>query len=327
MIVQLRFQDKENFFHDTAQMLQSGIPLQRALEHLADGRDRAAAAARIAAPLVNAGIDAALGKSGFSTVDREIIGAGEQSGRLEESCRQMADYYAHLAHGRNRAIAASLYPVFLLHLAALLLSIPPAIVAGNFCFSKYFTQVVLFLGAAYLAGGLLVLLFWILARAFQSSSDADRLISTIPAVGGFFRDAALARFCLVLSLGIRSADGVLASLSRAGRASKSACLDEAAVVAVPAIRSGTGFADALAASRAFPADLDRTFRVAEASGRLDEETTRWAGIYRERFFKRVDSLTEWLPRILYLLIVGLVVLRMFSLIAQITGAYSTVFEM
>ena len=323
--MQLRFQDKEHFFHDTAQMLRSGIPLQRAWEHLAAGRDRAAAAARAAAPLVNQELDAALKAGGFSGVDREIFAAGEQSGRLEEACRELTVYYAHLAKGRKRAIAASLYPVFILHLAALLLSVPPAIIDGSF--SKFLTQVVFFLGTAYLAGGFFVLVFWTLAKAFQSSTAADRLIRAIPVVGGFFRDAALARFCLVLSLGIRSADGVLSSLGRAGRASRSACVDEASAAAVTAIRAGAGFAGSLAVSRSFPVDLDRAFRVAEASGRLEEEITRWAGIYRDRFFQRVDSLTEWLPRILYLLVVALVVFRMFSLIAQITGAYSSVLDM
>ncbi|MEI6491054.1 MAG: type II secretion system F family protein [Verrucomicrobiota bacterium] len=323
--MQLRFQDKEHFFHDTAQMLRSGIPLQRAWEHLAAGRDRSAAAARTAAARVNSGLDAALDAGGFSLVDREIMAAGEQSGRLEEACREMADYYAHLTAGRNRAVAASLYPVFILHLAALLLSIPPAIIDGHL--SGFFMQAALFLGTAYLIGGTFVLLFWVIARAFQSNPAADRLIRIVPVVGGFFRDAALARFCLVLSLGIRSADGVLSSLVRAGRASKSACLNEVAAAAVSAIRLGSGFADSLAASRTFPVDLERAFHVAEASGRLEAEITRWAGIYRDRYFKRIDALAEWLPRILYLLVVGMVVFRMFSLISQITGSLSSALEM
>ena len=296
-------------------MLRSGLPLQRAWEHLAAGRDRAADAARTAAPLVNQELDAALKAAGFSIVDREILAAGEQSGRLEEACRELADYYAHLAKGRKRAVTASLYPVFILHLAALLLSIPPAIIDGHL--SGFFMQVALFLGTAYLIGGSFVLLFWVIARAFESNPAADRLIRAIPVVGGLFQDAALARFCLVLSLGIRSADGVLSSLVRAGRASKSACLNEAAAAAVSAIRSGSGFADSLAASRTFPVDLERVFHVAEASGRLEAEITRWAGIYRDRYFKRIDALAEWLPRILYLLVVGMVVFRMFSLISQI----------
>jgi type II secretory pathway component PulF len=79
-------------------------------------------------------------------------------------------------------------------------------------------------------------------------------------------------------------------------------------------------------SKAFPTDLERAFHVAEASGRLEEEISRWAGIYRDRFFRCIESLTEWLPRILYLLIVALVVLHMFTLISQITGAFSAVLD-
>ena len=308
-----------------AQMLRSGLPLERALEQLARGRDRAAAAARIAAPLVNGGLDAALRAGGFSIVDREILGAGEQSGRMVEAFRELADYYAHLAAGRNRAVAASLYPVFILHFGALLLSVPPAIIDGSL--TKFFTQVALFLGTAYLIGGIFMAQSWMIARAFQSSAAAGRLIGAVPVIGGFFRDAALARFCLVLSLGIRSADGVLSSLRRAGRASKSADVQAAAEAAVPAIRSGKGFAEALAGSLAFPLDLERAFHVAEASGRLDEEITRWAGIYRERFFNRIESLTEWLPKILYLLVVALVVFRMFSMISLVTGSISSALEM
>ncbi|MBE2204165.1 MAG: type II secretion system F family protein [Chthoniobacterales bacterium] len=325
MIVQLRFKDKEHFFHDVAQMLRSGLPLQSALENLALGRDRTASAARRVAPGITTGLDAALQEGGFSIVDREILAAGEQSGRLEEACRELAGYYSYLESGRKRAVAASLYPLFLLHLAALLLSVPSAIIAGSFL--KFLGQVGVFLGAAYLAAFLVALAYGILARSFRSSPAADRLIRGIPILGGCLWDAALSRFCLVLSLGIRSADGVLASLRRAGRASKSAAIEAAAESAVSEIRSGTGFADALAASRAFPMDLERAFRVAEASGRLDEEITRWAGIYRDRFHARIETLTEWLPRIFYLLIVALVVARMFSMISQITGIYSSVLEM
>ncbi len=306
-------------------MLRSGITLQKALENLALGRDRTAKAARRAAPLINTGLDPALKAGGFSVVDCEILAAGEQSGRLEEACRELADYYSHLESGRKRAVAASLYPLFILHLGALLLSVPAAVIDGNLM--KFFTQVGTFLGTAYLAGAVIFSAYWILARSFQSSTFADRLIRTIPVVGGCFWDAALARFCLVLSLGIRSADGVLSSLRRAGRASKSASVEAAADAAVPLIRAGTGFAKALASSRAFPTDLERVFHVAEASGRLDEEITRWAGVYRERFFTRIETLTEWLPRLLYLLIVALVVYRMFGTISLISGAYSSVLEM
>ncbi len=257
-------------------------------------------------------------------LDTGILSAGEQSGRLEEACFELADYYSHLAKGRRQALAAAAYPLFILHLGAVLLSIPSAILAGGF--SSFLYQAGTFLGLAYLAVALGGSLVWGMAKAFVSNIAADRVISLIPVAGGFFRCAALTRFCLVLSLGIRSADGVIASLVRAGKAAGSVRLDEGAERAAAEIRSGEGFAAALRSTCAFPEDLERALLVAEASGRLDEEMSRWAGIYRERLFQRIEALASWLPRVLYFLVVALVVLRMFGLIAQITGEFSQVLE-
>jgi len=305
-------------------MLQSGLPLQRALEHMGSGRDRGADAARGVAGVLDAGPTDAFRQAGFSELDAGILGAGEQSGRLVEACSELAGYYAHLASGQRRALAASAYPVFILHLGAILLSIPPAILQGNF--PAFLREVAVFLGTAYAIVGVIGILLWLAARMFSRSAAGDRLISAVPVIGPLLRDGALARFCLVLSLGIRSADGFLAGLARAGEASGSARLRGAAGVAIAHIRSGEGLAAALQAAGAFPADLERALRVAEVSGRLDQEIARWAGIFRDRLFRRIDALTEWLPRILYLVVVALVVFRMFGLISQVTGAMADVLE-
>jgi len=306
-------------------MLRSGIPLQRALEHMGGGRGRPAGAARAACSAVGEGIGAAMAAGGFSDLDAGILTAGEQSGRLEEACRALADYYAHLEKGRTRALAASAYPVFILHLGAILLSIPPAVVEGSF--PVFLRGAVLFLGTAYLAVAAVAVGVCFAARGFSSSDSADRLVSMIPIVGGLFRCASLARFCTVLSLGIRSADGFLSGVMKAGAAAGSARIRTASGKVVAAIRAGSGFADAMRSVGTFPQDLERSLQGAEVSGRLEEEITRWAAIYRERLFRRIDAISEWLPRALYLLIVLLVVLRMFALISQITGAYSQVLDM
>ena len=323
--VQLRFADKEHFFHDLAQLLRSGIPLQRAIEHIGAGRDRAARASGVLAPLVSDGVAAAFAAAGFAPLDAEILAAGEQSGRLETACTRLSEYYGRLAACRRKLLAASAYPIFLFHLSAVLLLIPAAIASGGV--AGYFQLLGTILGAAYAlaTGGLLILS--LARRAVRSSTAAERVICSIPGVGGFFSLGALSRFCLVFSLGIRSADGVLASILRAGRASQSAGLEAASANVVPAIRSGSRFAEAVRQSNAFPPDLERALEVAEASGRLDEETSRWADIYQERFFRRIDALSIWLPRMLYviiLLIIGAGIIftyiKSYSMVIQLLDA-------
>ncbi len=320
--VQLRFSDKEHFFHDLAQMLRSGIPVQRALEHLGAGRERPAAAARAMATHVAGGLSAAADAAGFTVLDAGILAAGEQSGRLGEACDRLSVYYGRLASSRRRALAASAYPVLIFHLAAVLLSIAPAIMDGGV--PGFVRQVVVILCCGYAVVGIVVVAAFLMRRAVRSSAAADRAICAIPLIGGLFELGALSRFCLVLSLGIRSADGVLASILRAGRASRSASLEAASGQVVPAIRAGAGFAKAIRQTHAFPADLERAFEVAEATGRLDEEAGRWADIYQDRFFTRIDAFAAWLPRVLFLVVAILVGA---SIILSYLRSYAVVFQM
>ena len=306
-------------------MLRSGIPLQRALEHLAQGRGRVAHSARIAAPLVNQDLRLAFTSGGFSALDTGVLSSGEQSGRLVEACEELGSCYARLSAGRRRALAAAAYPVFVLHLGAILLSIPPAILEGGF--PAFARSAGTFLGGAYLAIAVACAAAWLSGRLFASHVSADRILSGIPVIGGFLRCAALARFCLVLSLGIRSAEGFLAGLTRAGACSGSARIRRASEEAVAAIRSGSGFAEAIRSTRAFPPDLESIFQTAEVSGRLEEEVTRWARIFRDRTFERIEALSAWLPRLLYLMVLLLVAFRIFALASQVTGAFSGALDM
>lgn len=315
--MQLSFSSKEHFFHGLAQMLRSGLPMTEALGHLAAGRDRSAKCAAKIAMRIREGLAEAFRAGGFSDVDVEILSAGELSGRLEEACERLAEYYQSLAAARRKVMAASLYPVFMIHLAALLLSIPRGILAGDM--SGFVRSVVEILGPVYGVGAGLILLFGLLRGLSCNNETGDRLIRRIPGIGGLFRNAALSRFCLVLSLGIRSASGVLASLERAGRASRSATIRLAAGRSVAEIRGGAGFAESLCQGAVFPGDLERAMRVAEASGRLDEEMTRWAGIFRERLFAAIDAVQVWFPRILYLAVLIGVALQIFSLVNEVSG--------
>ena len=303
--VQLRFSAKEHFFHDLAQVLRGGIPLQRALEHIGAGRNRSAGAARKLSPLVSGGVASAFTSAGFVSLDVEILAAGEQSGRLELACARLSEYYGQLATCRRQILAKSAYPVFMFHLAPVLLLIPAAFISGRGVVG-YFQMLGLILAGGYALAAFGLLAGFLVRRAVRTSILADRAISWIPVVGGFFSLGALSRFCLVLSLGIRSADGVLASILRAGRASQSASLKAASERLVPMIRDGSRFAEAVRKSGAFPADLELGLEVAEASGLLDEETSRWADIYRDRFFSRIDALGAWLPRLIYLVIMLLI---------------------
>ena len=317
-----RYTDKEHFYHDLSRLLASGIPLQRAVGHLAAGRDRVGRLASAAANYLPEGVGRALDRAGFGPMDAEILEAGERSGRFQEACSLLAEYYARLAESRRRLLAACAYPVFLLHFGVVVLAVPVAILGGGF--PAFVFHVVTTLGMFYAAA----LVAWGLAgvarRSARTSAGAERLLRWIPGISGLFSTGTLARYCMVLSMGIRSATGIAVSLERAGRACGSASMDAASKDAVELIRQGDTFAGSLRSTGAFPKDLERAFEVSEASGRLEEETTRWAEIYRERFNARLAATAEWLPRILYILIAAFIAQRIFSVVSNVYGAFSNV---
>jgi len=302
--------------------LRSGIPLPRSLSHLATAHSRAAKAAGQLAPLVEADLPAAFSRVGFAKMDVEILDAGARSGCLDEACERLSEYYGCLATGRRQVIAASLYPIFILHFAAVMLAIPPALMKGSM--EIFLRDVGIFLGIAYFLGFLVFLAVRFALRASKSDAAADQMISLFPLFGGLLRFSALSRFCLVLSLGIRSADGITSSLLRAGNASQSALVGAACKKAADSIRIGGGFSEALGRSPAFPADLKQGFHVAEVSGRLDTEMARWAAIFRERLFARIQSLAAWLPKWLYIFVLAAVAYRIFSIVSQMTGVYTEI---
>jgi len=304
-------------------MLKSGIPLPKALETLSIGSDRVAEmAACVRSVLGTADLERAGIEAGLGIIDVEILAAGSQSGRMEEACQRLKDYYAHLAAARRKMISLSMYPLFLIHLAAVLLSIPRAILDGSPW--AWVVSVIVILAPVYVVILLCAGITIALRAAAKGSVVLDRSIQRLPLIGGLFREAALARFCMVLSLGIRSADGILSSLKRAGRASGSACIASAAVETDRRVRGGEEFSRSLAATKAFPDELARGFLVAESSGRLDAEMQRWGEVYSERFFFRLENASVWIPRLLYLGISLGVGLQILSLVSAVTGAFSQV---
>lgn len=315
---------KEQFFHGFAQLLRSGIPVPRALESLGKGRGRSAVAARTASGSYRDGLSGALATAGFEELDCDLVAAGEQTGRLEEALERLAEYHGSVAAARKRMVAQSIYPFFIIHLAALLLSIPRAILGDGL--TSYLASVAGILGPVYLLIGVAFLAGLALRIAVRRSPSGARTIRAIPVLGGFFTTLAMTRFCLVLSLGIRSADGILSSLRRAGRSSSDASVEIAAERGAKAIRSGSGFAEALAVSGVFPADLEQAFHVAETSGRLDSEMSRWAGIFRERLFAQMETLSTWIPRLLYLAICLAVAYQILAMVQTVGQEVSEVLE-
>ena len=278
--------------------------MTRALEIMGrkPGGRIAACARKLANELQSTGsISEAFRGAHFSASDATVVEAGESTGRLDQVYLELEQYYTQVAAARSQILAKSLYPVLILHLGIFLLAIPPAIIEGGM--ASYWKRVLPVLLVIYLAAFLCFLAWCAVRRLIGTNAATARVFLAIPVFGGFLRDWTTWKYASVLSLYIRAGGGLLKALESAGKTCGNAILRAASDGALVGIRNGLGLAQAFRAATGLPEALERAIEVGEESGRLDEETIRVAEMFRTQTLQRLDAIGDWMPKVLYLVIV------------------------
>jgi general secretion pathway protein F len=275
--------------------MRSGVPLPRAWQSAMGGAVRAQQAAGILAS--GEGVGAALRAAGFPPSDAASAEAGEATGRLAEVFASLERHHERIAKARAAAISKSLYPVFVLHLAAFLLPLPQAVLAGSPW--VYVRGVAIVLAISY---GLAAI-FWLLGRmaagAFAASPPAAAWISRVPVVGAWLTLRGAARFASVFSLFVRSGAGLFHGMELAASTCGNALLAAAAGRARETVKAGGELSTCFLPGAGIPARVADALRIGEESGRMDEELQKAAEELDAESAGFLEALVEWIPRFLY----------------------------
>lgn len=327
--MKLRLRDKQHFYDELARLLRSGSPFPRAVELLRPGTrgalgrflQRLAEAAKAGDSVPDA---LAKQRPAVGEMELSIIGAAERSGRLDRACAGLATYFGALEQARATVVRRSLYPLAMAHLGIFILAAPKLFLGASA--ASYLAQTVGVLVAVYVVAALL----WWAMRAWlrfaQASVAADRLLRAVPGFGGLRAQFATARFCATLEAQLDAGVNVLESVARAAQASNSAWIFDHVRAAMPALQSGGSLGDALGTAGAFPAELSRALRLAEETGELDVELQRLAQHYEHRALQRVETLSDWLPKIVYGLVVIYLAYQMVTVYAGVIAGYKKVLD-
>ena len=312
----MQSKEKARLFHDLAQLIKSGVPFPKAVESLARHASGESAAVlrgiskRIAAgDRVAEAIEAQTGR--LDSLETGIIAAADKSGTLEIGLAQCATYYESVDSARSRIWTKLAYPLFILHFAALTTAIPLA-------FGEHGS-----IEAAVVAAGKAIALLWIviaiiifgakwLLAAARGSRVFDTFLRNLPVFGALRRAFAMSRFCAAYNMQLDAGINVYSSLDASGRASGSAVVSAATARAAKVVGDGHSVADGIGPTGAFPEPVVRAFVIGEQTGSLDHELARLANEYRENALKRMETISEWLPRLLLTAVaiyVGWIVIR------------------
>jgi type II secretory pathway component PulF len=207
----------------------------------------------------------------FTTLQRELIRAGELSGALETMCVRIADYLERELEIRRKLKRETLYPKIVLFIAGLVLLILGFVGAGMGAAGVDAVKARLLFAAT--VGGVALGVWW-LARSLNQypafGALWDNVRMAIPGVGGVTRRYATARFCRALGTLYMSGVLLTRAVEIAARACGNRAIEQAMLAGVPGLMGGGGLSEMLARSGVLSATAVQMARTGEQTGSLDQ---------------------------------------------------------
>lgn len=313
---------RARLFDQWAVLEVAGVPPLQALAQLgvpSTYRARLSSAAALLAkgqPLATAALSVGL----FTQLETKVVAAASRAGSLERAFQRLADR-ARREHARGASLITRLL-VPLVLLAAMLLIIPlPSLIGGQLGAGRYLLQSVGVLG---LIGAAIFVLLRAQRQAAMSGTDhlvgIDSAVLSIPWLGRLIRRDQLQQFADTLAL-----------LLEAGIPLQSALPDAAETVRWPSVRAAllrwqsallTGSTLAQAASAHPIADSEpllATIAAGEGAGSLAQSLGHYARLTAHDVESDKKLLADWIPRVVYLLVVLAVASSLISAFGSLLG--------
>jgi len=300
-----RLAQRAEFYHQLAQLTDAGLTLHSALESQ-ERRPPAhwlrGPAARLLGFLKEGGtFGEAVTAAGdwIPQFDAALLEAGEQSGQLPASFKLLAEHYQERSRLAREVLANLAYPVFLFHFFVLLTPFPQWFITGNT--AAYLRTV----GSALLPiyG---IVIFLLIATNGQRGEFwrgiLETISSRIPVLGPARRNLAVARLTAALHALMNAGVPIIRAWESAANASGSVRLKREIAKWRPELEAGRTPAELVAETSLFPDLFANTYKAGEISGTLDDSLVRMQRLYQERGVGQFRAIAEWLPKIIYLII-------------------------
>lgn len=297
--------NRGDFYFEMASQVEAGIPLISALHN-----PLATSFVRPIETLIGhieqgGGLADSLDAMGecLPVFDRALIRAGEESGRLDQCFRVLAEYYRKRAELSKRVISFSIYPMLVVHVAIVVF--PPqalvALIQGDPM--AFIIQKAVIFGFLYAVGffGLIVVTR---EGGHGWQSLVERVFHRVPLLGAARRNLAFSRLTLSLEALISAGVGIVQAWPTAARACGSPAIERAVEKALPKMEHGWMPSDAIREHGIFSAHFTGLYQTGEQSGRMDEALRRMHSHYQEEGYRKMEAFAFWAPNVVY----GIVVL-------------------
>ena len=240
----------------------------------------------------------------FPSFDLALLHAGAETGRLPQTCASLAEHHELKVATTNTVIGMLIYPLILLHFAAILFPVLSMIDlnAGGLQWDS-----VLYGERVFTALGII----WAtiaFAWAFFSN-DAPviyKIRKWIPGVSGFQKHQALSRLSYALSAMLDAGINPSRAWIQAGTLSTDASLEAVGREIADGILSGNRPGNMLKDYPQFNREFIAFYQTGEDTGSLVETLQKQGALYAERARESLKRLGKILPTLILFIVVGVI---------------------
>jgi type IV pilus assembly protein PilC len=324
----VKLKDLAVFSRQFATMVNSGLPILRALSILSDQT----ANKELQKVLVQVRLDVEQGASlsgalerhpkAFSDLYVAMVKAGETGGVLDNVLLRLADNIEKEVELRRKIKSAMTYPVVVVALVMLILSamllfvvpqfesiyaqlggklpLPTRLLlsVSNALRSYWYVFLVLIIGTAFA--------FRRYKKTDRGRAQVDAVKLKVPVFGGLFHKTALARFSGTLGMLLRSGVPILQALDIVADTVNNKVISKAVGDVQGAVREGESMARPLSRHAVFPPMVVQMLAVGEETGAVDTMLDKVADFYNSEVSASVDALTSLIEPLMIAIIGGAV---------------------
>lgn len=232
----------------------------------------------------------------------ELVAVGEQTGKLAEVLKRLAEHYEHQLKLRRAFLAAIAWPMLqlfaaicIIGLLIFVMGLLPTVngkpidmlgfgLVGASGVMIYF--VIIFAIAAAIA-----LIIQAARRGMAWTRPVQRLILQIPILGPQLQTLSLAQLAWTMNLTFDAGMDLLPALPLCLRSTRNARYTDHINQVLTAVRSGEEISEAFVETRAFPRDFLDSLEVGERSGRLPETMAILSEQYQDQAQRTLATLT------------------------------------
>ncbi|MFO0806846.1 MAG: type II secretion system F family protein [Gemmataceae bacterium] len=251
----------------------------------------------------------------------ELVAIGEQSGRLEDTFSELADYYettlkvqrdfrSQMAYPAIMFIAAVFIISALIFILGLLGSGLDPLGLGLTGTAGAVTFLVVCFG---LVGGILAFLK-LSANSVQWRARIEGFLLIVPAWGPAMLNFAMHRFCIALLMTHEAALRTEKVVKYCFRATSNSAFIARESAAVAVVKKGGEIHEAVAGCGApFPEEFKDMVEVGEVSGNMSELMEKLAKSYLEEASRRLKDAARFTSWLVYAMVAVLIILAIFSI--------------